>query len=216
MKLPDGVEVVAYTRRRTPFAAFLTYDGIILDEFESGAVIGVEGPGQAAQLIHYRPELRVVVMRGGAQQRLQRLEDGEIDALVVPAAWAEWLHIEDRVSEILSVDVIVPAAGQGSLCLLGRSGETTLDELGKKLNDRIARREIETERRAAAHLTEGGIHIAAALAQQHGERMELDAMAIDAGGRHRIHRTVEGDPTKTEALARGVADEILAAWKREE
>ena len=98
---------------------------------------------------------------------------------------------------------------------VGRKGEDTLHELGKKLNDRIARREVEVERRAVTYLQEGGVHIAAALAQQHGERMELDAMAIDAGGRRRVHRTVEGDPDRSDALARSVADEILGAWKRE-
>ena len=64
----------------------------------------------------------------------------------MPAAWAEWLNIQELVSEVLSTDVLVPLSGQGSLSLLGRRGETQLDSLAKKLEDAGSHRSVDIER----------------------------------------------------------------------
>lgn len=207
---PPGIDIAAVAPRLTPLSAFVTYDAIILDEFEKGAVIGVEGQAQAAQLINYRPELTVVIVDGAIRHRLRRLDDEDVDALVIPAAFTEWLDLQDRVSEIFSVDVVVPTAGQGSLSLLRRSKDTRIDPLASRVEDVMARREIDVERLTVARLQEEGAHLAAALARQQGKEITIDAMVVDAGGRHRFHRTVEGDRDDADALSGELVETILA------
>lgn len=211
--LPPGIEIKAIGPRLTPLAAFLSYDGIILDEFEKGAVIGVEGPLQAAQLLHYRPELTVVVVPGAISDRLRRLDDEEIDALVVPAAYAEWVGIQDRVSEILPTEVLTPVAGQGSLALLGRVDDDMLAPLAQKLDDGLARREVTTERSTIREIRRDGRNLhAAALMRQEGDTMLLAATIVDAGGRHRVSQEIEGTRTELDAMARAMAEELLRRW----
>jgi hydroxymethylbilane synthase len=206
---PDGVEIAAVASRLTPFSAFVTYDAIILDEFEQGAVIGVEGQAQAAQLINYRPELTVVIVDGAIRSRLRRLEDEDVDALVIPAAFTEWLDLQDRVSEVFSVDVIVPTAGQGSLSLLRRAGDARIDPLAARVEDIMARREVDVERLTVRRLHEGGAHLAAALARQQGREITIDAMIVDAGGRKRFHHVIEGDRDDADTLSGELAEVIL-------
>jgi len=211
--LPEGVAIKAIGPRLTPLSAFLSYDGIILDEFEQGAVIGVEGPLQAAQLLQYRPELTVVVVPGAISDRLRRLDDEEIDALVVPAAYAEWVGIQDRVSEILPTDVMMPVAGQGSLSLLGPVDDDRLAPLAEKLDDRLAHREVTTERATVRHIRADGRHLhAAVLMRQEGETMLLAATIVDAGGRHRVSQEIEGTRDDLDDMARAMGEDLLRRW----
>jgi len=216
VQLPEEIEILAVTPRRTPESAFLSYDGIILDEFEKDAVIGVEGPIQAAQLMYYRPELRVVIVTGAVRYRLSRLEKGEIDALIVPAAWAEWLNIQELVSELLAVEIMMPLTGQGSLSLLGIKDDESLRPLATKLDDRHSRRMIELERATVEHLWEDQPVLASARAHLLGDTVQLDAMIIDAGGRHRYSHMMEGAPGESEEMAQAMADHLLALRGQED
>lgn len=216
IELPEGIEIKAIGPRLTPLSAFLSYDGIILDEFERGAVIGVEGPLQAAQLLHYSPELTVVVVPGAISDRLRRLDDEEIDALVVPAAYAEWVGIQDRVSEVLPTDVMMPVAGQGSLSLLGRTGDDTLSDLADALGDRLALREVTTERATVREVRADGrnLHVAT-LMRQEGEMFLLAATIIDAGGRHRVSQEIEGTRDDLDDMARAMGEDLLRRWNEQ-
>ncbi len=208
LTLPEGIELAAVPPRRTPLEALVTNDGIILDEFEEGAVIGVEGAIQMAQILHYRPELKIVVVRGAMRDRLRRLDDEEIDALVVPAAYAEWLGIQERVSEILSVDVVMPVAGQGSLSLLICKGNDRVAKLASKLNDPMSRLEIMTERHVVRHLLTSEGMLAAALARMQGDRIHLECMVVDPGGRKRLRQAGDAPTADAKKLARQLADAI--------
>lgn len=209
-RLPGDVVIRAVMPRRTPFASLLTYDGIVLDDFESGAVIGVDGAHQVSQLLYYRPELRVVLVPGGVQQRLTLLTEEEIDGLVVPASWAEWLNIQAQVSEILSADVMVPVAGQGSLSLLGGREDSSLDALATALNDSLAFAEVAAERRLVQKLRAGGVSLGAALLRTHGEDVTIDAMAADVGGRRRTYEFFEGARSDVDRLVDAAAEVIVA------
>ncbi len=213
LTLPEGVALFAVAPRRTPLSAVVADDAILLDEFGAGAVIGVDGPLQAAQILFYRPDLRVVTVSGAVRDRLEVLENEEIDALIMPASYAEWLGIQDRVSEILPSDLMMPVAGQGTLSLVGREGDDNLKALAHKLDDRLARREVEAERLCVRMLKEGRPTLAAALMTQQGETLHLEATVVDFGGRRRFHHAIDGPRDESLMLARSLAEELLAQRK---
>ncbi len=208
--LPEGVKIAAIPPRRTPLSALVTNDGIILDEFEEGAVIGVEGAIQMAQILFYRPELKVVVVRGAILDRLRKLDQEEIDALVVPAAYAEWLGIQERVSEILSVDVVMPVAGQGSLSFLVCKGDDRLSKMAHRLDEPMSRLEVMTERLAVSNLLEARSDLAGALARLQGDRIRLECMMVDPAGRQRLRYAADAPADDAKKLARKVSDAIIA------
>lgn len=213
--LPPGIEIVAVAPRRTPLSAFLSYDGIIVDEFEAGAVIGVGGPLEAAQMIHYRPEFRVVVVPGNVRMQLSLLENEEIDALVAPAAFTEWLGIQDLVSEILGSDIMVPLTGQGSLSLIGREGESVLAPLGEALDDPMAHREVDWERDIVMRVSESRYTLATALARQHGDEIEIDATVVDLGGRRRHSESMSGSRDDVESMINEISERLTYLRDRE-
>jgi hydroxymethylbilane synthase len=210
LELPAQIELAAVPPRRTPLTALISNDGIILDEFGDGAVIGVEGPIQLAQVIHYRPELRPVVVSGVVRDSLRILDEQEIDALIFPAAFAEWMNLQERVSEILSLDVLVPPAGQGSVSVLVRAGDPGPTKIVQALDDGMAKLEVLAERMFVRWLTERRpTALAAALARQQGDDIRISGMAIDCAGRRRLRHAIEGPAVEAESLAVRMADELL-------
>jgi len=208
--LPETLEIAAVCRRRTPLSALVNDDAILLDEFEHGAVIGVQGPREVAQLLFYRPELTFVTVPGTMQERLACLDEEGVDALVLPAAYAEWIGIQDRVSEILPSEVLMPACGQGSLSVVARKGEENLRTLIRALNDPLARDEIETERSLVSELSRCRCSHAAALMRHQGDLIEIEAMVVDIRGRARFHELVSGPRGEAKSLARSLAAELVS------
>jgi hydroxymethylbilane synthase len=208
--LPDAIEIVAVSPRRTPLSALVNDDAILLDEFEHGASIGVQGPREAAQLLTYRPDLSFVVVAGTLSQRLRCLDEEGVDALVLPAAYAEWIGIQDRVSEILPSEVLTPVAGQGSLSLLARKGEESLKSLVRALNDPLASDEIATERFIVGELRRCPCAYGAALMRHQGDEVEIEAMIVDVRGKERLYEMTSGPRSEALALARSLADELVA------
>jgi hydroxymethylbilane synthase len=210
LDLPESLEIVAVTPRLTPLSALVNDDAILLDEFEHGAAIGVQGPREAAQLLNYRPDLSFVVVAGTLAQRLRCLDEEGVDALVLPAAYAEWTGIQDRVSEILPSEILTPVPGQGSLSLIGRKGEESLRPLARVLNDSLASDEVGTERFLVGELRRCSCTYAAALMRHQGDSVEIEAMVVDVRGKDRFHEMTSGPRSDAMSLARALANELVA------
>src|SRR4029078_13518363 len=122
-ELPEGLVLGAIGHRATPFDVLVAKDGMMLDELPEGAKVGTSSLRRKAQLYLYRDDLDVVDVRGNVETRLKKLDAGKLDALVLAAAGLERLGLQDRVSEILTQDVMIPAPGQGILAVAIRVGD---------------------------------------------------------------------------------------------
>jgi len=204
--LPAGVRLAAITERKTPLDVLVTADGSILDELPEGARIGVSSRRREAQLARYRPDLDLRFVVGSLPERLKLLEEGRFDGLVVAAAGIEWRGWQDRVAEVFTAGVCLPAVGQASLGLLVREDdEQTAADL-HFLNDPLSRIEIEAER---AYYTELGAWEGSpvgGLARVKGDILRIDGCVCSLDGRELLRDWAEGfpdDPLRTgERLAR--------------
>ena len=124
--LADGTELAAVPMREDPRDALIGFGA--LADVPVGASVGTASLRRAAQLRALRADLNVVELRGNVDTRLRKLDEGQVDALVLAAAGLIRLGIDDRIGCFL--DELVPAAGQGALALQTLTGGAMVDNLG--------------------------------------------------------------------------------------
>lgn len=160
-----------------------------------GAVVGTSSVRRQSQLLHARPDLRVVMFRGNVQTRMRKLAEGEAAATLLALAGLRRLGLEPDGAVPLDPDLMVPAAGQGIVGVTVRSDDIELHELLAAIEDPEARAVSAAERALLAALdgscrTPIGGH-ARLLADG---RLRLTGLVARADGSFLLKRTVEGGP----------------------
>jgi len=192
-ELASGIVLAAVPERVTPFDVLIARDEIILDELPEGAAIGARTPVRRAQLLKYREDFRIVEVPGGLDERIRMLEAGEVDGLVVSASAVEHLGFQDRVTEIFTTEVLVPAAGQGACVVLARQrGKETL-KLVHSLDQAMARAELECERSFLRELSAGTNMAIGAIASMDDSTIRLEGVVADPDGRKVVRDVEEGE-----------------------
>jgi len=212
--LPNVV-LAAVTERFTPFDVLIARDDVILDELPEGSAISAHTPLRRAQLLHYRDDLGIVDYSGSLEDRIRMLELGEVDGLVVSASAVEHLGYQDRVTEVLTTDVIVPAAGQGALGLQVGRGRREFARLAKHLDDPVARAEIETERAFLRELKATSPVAIAALARLEGDTLTLEGVVADRDGQEMYRESDTGERGDELQVAARLARRLLLEGARD-
>ena len=212
--VPNGLCVGAVLARGNPYDALLGPRDLGFDDLPDDACVGVAQMRARAQLLDYRPELRYELIAGDADAWLTALIDGTIDALVAPAAAIEHLALQERVGEIFTPELLVPAPGSGVLLCLCREHDALTIKRLRRLHDVTTAVEYTAECAFVESLGapwEGAI---AALARLHDDRLDvIGLLAAPDGSRilREQHCTSPDDPCQTGAdlaallLERGAA-----------
>lgn len=116
---PPGLTIGAVLPRGTPQDALVSRSGYTLDTLPRGASIGTSSRRRAAQILHHRPDLRVLDIRGNVDTRLRKAldADGAYDAVVLAMAGLERLGQTQLISQLLPLEIMLPAPGQGALAV---------------------------------------------------------------------------------------------------
>ena len=164
-----------------------------------------------AQLLHLRPGLSVVGLRGNVETRLNQALEGKLDAVVLAAAGLRRLGLDHHVTERLGPPRFLPAVGQGALGIECRADDAETIAHLSALDDPPTRRAVLAERAALAEL-EGGcmIPLGAWGRDLEGGGLALDVAVFDADGRARVLAALTGPPDDPEALGRLVAQSLRA------
>lgn len=214
-RFPSGLTVGAITPRLTPCDALICRDEVILDELAEHAVLAANGARREAQMLYYRPDLKIVHAKGSLDSLIQKVQGAKIDAAVVAAADMERLGKQEYVVELLTNSVCVPAAGQGALAVLVLSEAVPLKERIHKINDAATRTEVGAEWAFLDRLGLNGSHPVGVLASTEGKVVEMEGVLASPDGRERIHFMAKGLIGQEKDLGRTLAEEILAAGGKE-
>ncbi|CAM3801249.1 hydroxymethylbilane synthase [Alicyclobacillus pomorum] len=133
--LAEGLALTAIPEREDPRDALITKTGCSLDALPDGAVIGTSSLRRVAQLQAYRPDLRFVPIRGNIDTRLRKLEEEELDAIVLAAAGLHRMGWTDKITEYLPPHVCLPAVGQGILGIESRSADQRVNDILSSLHN---------------------------------------------------------------------------------
>jgi hydroxymethylbilane synthase len=186
--LPDGIVLLAGPKREDRRDALITLEGLKLDELKYGAVVGSASLRRGAQLLHARPDLRIVVMRGNVGTRLEKLRAGLVDATLLAAAGLSRLGLEDVPHTMLDPEQMPPAIGQGALAITARAGDQMVADAFGLIADHDTALEVAAERAFLSALDGSCRTAIGALAtiDAHGQ-LTLAGEAFSEGGALRWH-----------------------------
>lgn len=208
--LPDGLEILCVPVREDPRDVLVSRESRVLDHLSKGSRIGTSSLRRQAQLLHYRPDLTIQVLRGNLDTRLRKLRDGECDALVLAAAGLQRMGWSDQVTEYLPLEVSIPAIGQGALALEGREDDRFVRELVAQFDHPPTRTAVVAERALLERL-QGGCQVPiAAHARIEGETLSVDGLIASVDGRCLIRDRVQGRPADARVLGLQLADRLLS------
>ncbi len=197
--------------------ALISRNGFTLATLLQNAVVGTSSLRRAAQILALRPDLKITSLRGNVDTRVRKALEGQYDAIVLAGAGLTRLGLEQHVTEWLSLDVMLPAPGQGALAVQCRSNDQTTLRLLAALEDESTRRAVTAERAFLSGLGGGCAIPVAAYAECQVSGVRLVGLVISEDGKRAIKVTGKGvDALKLgnrlalQAISQG-ANEILAA-----
>ena len=225
-ELAPGLELFAVSSREVPWDALCAKTKVTLDTLPHGAKVGTSSMRRQCQLLAKRPDLKIAMLRGNVPTRIRKLDDGEFDAIVLAAAGLTRLGMADRITQMLPIEISIPAVAQGVLGIETRSRASGADPFLLELVHRAIHDEAESRRVAAersfllrmggscqtplaAHARDkaGGLHIVGMCGMPDGSKIlqaEVSGAIADA--------EALGTQLAEDLLSRGAAD-ILASTK---
>ena len=189
--------------------------GHTLTSLPPGARVGTGSLRRASQLLHRRPDLRVENVRGNVDTRLRKLDAGRYDALVLAAAGLRRLGLADRIAELLPVDVMCPAIGQGALGIETRADDAVTRRALASLEDPAARATTTAERAMLAALGGGCLVPIGGTAWLRSDRLHLTGVVASPDGAQLVRIAVEGSTANPAGLGEHAAAELLAKGARQ-
>jgi hydroxymethylbilane synthase len=196
-ELPQGFEIAAITERQDPRDAFCSRHYSKVEDLPKGARVGTSSLRRQAQLKAIRPDLDIHPLRGNVDTRLRKLEQGEYDAIILAAAGLKRLGKTELVKQIIPVEILCPAAGQGALGIEIREGDAKTGALLSFLNDPNARAATTCER-ALLNRLGGGCQVPiGAFAEVKNGNLHLESIVADPDGSKLLRDSRDGtDPEK--------------------
>lgn len=200
-QLPYGLTIGSMPARADARDCLLSLQHESLAQLPSGAKIGTSSLRRASQIKAYRPDLTTAWIRGNVGSRINKLEAGEFDAIILAVAGLQRLGWEDVISEVLSPDVCLPAVGQGALGVQCRVDDEDLLHLLSLHNDITTSLAVQAERSLLKRLDGNCAVPIGAYAVVNGEQISLTGMVGSPNGELVIKESMEGK----EPIALGVA-----------
>jgi hydroxymethylbilane synthase len=214
-ELAADFEIAAITARENPRDVFCSVKFASIEALPQQANVGTSSLRRQAQLMALRPDLKIHPLRGNVDTRLRKLEAGDYDAIILAAAGLNRLGKTQLIRQVIPVEVMTPAAGQGALGIEIRNGDSATRELLAFLDDAAARATTTCER-ALLNKLGGGCQVPiGAFAEAIAGRIRLNALVAHPDGTKVLRETREGvDPVRLgeevgETLLRRGGDVIL-------
>ncbi|HEY9074783.1 MAG TPA: hydroxymethylbilane synthase, partial [Desulfobaccales bacterium] len=191
-EIPAGLMLGAVPPREDHRDAFISSRYASLAEIPPGGRIGTGSLRRRVQLLHHRPDLEVVAIRGNVDTRLKKLETLGLDALVLAAAGLNRLGLSQVYRSLLSEDEMLPAVAQGALGLEVRAADQRIKETIAFLDHPPTRIAVTAERAFLARLEGGCVVPVAALGRVEGDSLTLEALISDLEGQRFLRDHTSG------------------------
>ena len=212
MQLPDGFRLACVLEREDPRDAWVSPQYASLHDVPVGGTVGTSSLRRAAQLRALRPDVRTVSLRGNVDTRLRKLDEGQVDGIVLAAAGLKRLGLEKRIRQWLEPDVMLPAAAQGALAIEICADRLDLLPVLAPLMHPPSYLQVCAERAVSQALGGSCAVPLAAYATSVGHAMQLQAAWGMPDGRMLRARAEEecATPQQAEQLGYAVAQQLIA------
>lgn len=219
VEFPKEFGLHCICERENPFDAFVSNNYKHFDELPIGAVVGTSSLRRQAQLKAIRPDLRIKDLRGNVNTRLQKLDNGEYDAIILACAGLIRLDMKHRIIHEISELKCLPAVGQGAVGIECRNDDAVLIAMLGKLNHAQTALRVNAERAVNAKLLGGCQVPIGSFAQYSKQQLRLNALVSTVDGTKVLKasqsvRCSVDDVSAAITLGNEVAEQLLAQGAR--
>jgi hydroxymethylbilane synthase len=206
-ELPVGLAISALCKRHDVRDALVSRAGLAFSKLPAGARVGTSSLRRQAQLRHHRGDLEMAEIRGNVDTRLAKVERGDYDAIVLAKAGLDRLGLAGRITEVISTEICLPAAGQGAIGIETRVGDAEVVGAVALLDDIETQIAVDAERVVLAAL-EGGCQVPVGVwARLESRELVIEAVVLAPDGSESV-RVKRAGPAQD---AQRVANEVAAA-----
>jgi hydroxymethylbilane synthase len=207
--LPEGLELAVILEREDPRDAFVSNRCATLDELPHGARVGTSSLRRQCQLRAARPDLVLADLRGNVNTRLDKLDRGDFDAIILACAGLKRLGFSERIRQELGPEIILPAIGQGAIGIECRGDDAATQALIAPLAHALTSNRLRAERALNHHLNGGcQVPVAGYAEIEHGV-IVLRGLVGSPDGSKMIHGVISGRPEDAEELGQVLAEDLL-------
>ncbi len=207
VQMAIGLKIAATPRRGDPRDALVSAEGTDLSGLPEKAAVGTSSIRRKAQLLGLRGDLEIVDVHGNIETRVRKMAELGLDGVVLAAAGLERLSMGGQIAQRFEVDEVVPAAGQGTIAVQVRRGDTEVERIVSRINDEQTMLASDCER-AFARAIGGDCYVpAGAHASVNGRSLTLVGMIASPDGRTVLKKSITStDPTR---LGESLGEELL-------
>ncbi len=209
-RLPDGLVIFTLLPREDAREAFLSPVATSITDLPRGATIGSSSVRRTAQLLRMRPDLKTILFRGNVETRLRKLAAGEAQATFLAAAGLNRLGLADKITSLISLELMLPAVAQGAIGLEIRSNDKAASDILPAINHRDTEIAVSCERAFLAALDGSCRTPLAGHAKLENGILRFRGHALTLDGVHCFETTREGLPADAERMGRDAGEEVKA------
>lgn len=208
-KLPEGLKLGAVLERGEFRDALVSKNGKKLSELKAGDVVATSSLRRIAGLLKINNQITIKDIRGNVNSRLQKMEDGYCDAMIMAAAGLQRTGLERYITEIIDPEVIMPAVSQGAIAIETRINDIEIDEIMAVVNHHDTWNAIVAERAFLSHL-EGGCQVPLGCYTKIEDGMlHMSGFVASVDGSQFINETISGEVSQGAGLGVQMAEKML-------
>ncbi len=211
-EIPKGLMLAAVTKRHTVEDVLIARKkGTTIENLKESAVVATGSLRRKSQLMHLRPDIKVVDLRGNVPSRIKKFLKSNWDAIILARAGIERLNFKKYISSYINTDLILPAVGQGALGVEINSANKRIWKIIQSVHDETTFSAVRAERALLKEL-EGGCQVPiGALAEVKANGLYLDAMVGSLDGSITYRKKVRGSKLQPEELGKSLARDLNKA-----
>jgi hydroxymethylbilane synthase len=211
-EIPEGLKLAAVTKRHNVQDVLISRKkGITIFNLPENATVATGSLRRKCQLLHIRPDLNIVDLRGNVHSRIKKFLESDWNAIILARAGVERLKLNKYISSIIKTDLILPAVGQGALGIETRADNKFVNKIVKSIHHEKTFKAVLAER-ALLKALEGGCQVPiGAFAEVKTNGLTIDALVGSLDGSITFRKKIRGRSNNPEKLGKKLADDLLKA-----
>lgn len=208
-QFPEGLMLAAICQRDEVRDAFVANKYASLNDLPKGTIVGTSSLRRQCQLRSHFPHLIIKDLRGNVGTRLNKLDDGQYDAIILASVGLKRLSLEHRITQYIGTDLMLPAVGQGAIGIESRTDDKQILDIISVLDDKESRACIQAER-AMNNALQGGCQVPiAGYCRLNNDELTLQGLVGRVDGSKIIKQQITGFINEAESLGEKLAKQLL-------